>query len=159
MRVDLVLDDERKVISAADALLKYLSPEPSLESEPLPLVIISFDEASKLTEPVKGRKWTRFSALTRVLRILVQKPIFAIVLSTVGKLEQFVPVSELSPASRIALRQSQVFPPVVSTAFDILSQKLSFKPGNECTLRQVASTYRGLIPGGDSGQMGRGPTR
>lgn len=66
-----------------------------------------FDEAYK---PTEHNPWTRFDALTRALRILVSQPISTIFVSTVDKLEQFAPLPQLPPSSRLAMRPYKVFP-------------------------------------------------
>lgn len=131
---------EKTVELAATGLVQCLSPDEDNRPEG-PLVILCFDEAQKLTEPIRNTYWTRFFELARALRIIVEYPIFTLFLSTVGKVDQFSPLPELGPSSRIAPRQYDMFPPIVTTPYDILSDKFPLKPSSAWTLKRVASTY------------------
>ncbi|KAI0773477.1 hypothetical protein C8Q74DRAFT_1217582 [Fomes fomentarius] len=137
--VSSYIHGEKMIMSAADALLKFLDPT-SGETREGPLVLLCFDGAFKLSD-ADSRIWTRFSALTRALHVVVNQPVFSIFLSTMGD-ARTLSQPELSASSRTATTlQSQSeqckVPPILFTTFDVFSRKLS---GNKWTLRQVAST-------------------
>jgi hypothetical protein len=105
---------------AATDLLKLIKAEPG---SPLRL-LLSFDEAELLAEPVDDASWTRLLLLQRVLRQLRDFPIFACALATTGKIQQFTP----SPQSAISARLQKgilIFvPPFAALGFDQLVQRL-----------------------------------
>ncbi|TFK79479.1 hypothetical protein K466DRAFT_592374 [Polyporus arcularius HHB13444] len=106
------------------------------------LVIVSFDEAQMLDEvdtKTTDTTWTLFAEVRRCLRIIRELPIFALFLSTVGKLEQFSPPPQLGSSTRIVRTELRPFEPIVVTPLDVLAQRITGK--KVWTLEEVASTY------------------
>lgn len=125
---------------AARQLIRWLDPDDTCTE--IPNVILCFDEAHELTMAPKHARWTRFAELRRVLRDIINLPIYTLFLSTVGKLEQFAPLPETDPSARVALRQLSVHSPIVATPLDVLSRPIP-EPSTSVapwTLKQVAST-------------------
>ncbi|RDX39464.1 hypothetical protein OH76DRAFT_1297907, partial [Lentinus brumalis] len=105
------------------------------------LVIVSFDEAQMLDEvdtKTTDITWTLFAEVRRCLRIIRELPIFALFLSTVGKLEQFSPPPQLDSSARIVQTVLRPFEPIVVTPLDVSAQRIT---GKVWTLEEVASTY------------------
>ncbi|KAH9828946.1 uncharacterized protein C8Q71DRAFT_891689, partial [Rhodofomes roseus] len=130
--------NNKTVKTSAEELIRFLDPWKKARPDE-PLVILCFDEAHMLTMSVAGEyDWTRFSELRRVLRMIVGWPIFTLFLSTVGKLEQFVPLPQQETSGRLAIRELGLFAPIVLTPFDILAERIS---KSNWTLQRVASTH------------------
>ncbi|KAI0806787.1 hypothetical protein C8Q74DRAFT_1362378 [Fomes fomentarius] len=134
------------VQDAANALLQLLDPR--LASFPLsdkPLVVLCFDESHLLhTTPYGPHNWTPFTVLRRVLHTIVNLPIFTLFVSTMGKLEQFSPLSLVpkAPSSRLMGQpELETYRPFCLTSFDQFAPSMTKVLDIPWTLNQVASTY------------------
>ncbi|KAI9070181.1 hypothetical protein FKP32DRAFT_1670559 [Trametes sanguinea] len=131
------------VKAAAEALTSYLTTvqKESSTARALDLeVILYFDEAQLLTTRGTGKSGIAlFPDVRRALRLVRELPIFALFLSTVGKLEQFSPPPQLESSARLFRSQLVPYPPIVWTPFDVMAARIT----NEkvWTLTEVASTY------------------
>ena len=139
IRVDHTRVDLRR---AADAMVHSLTSTPVEKDKPL--VILCFDEAQILTKTRPSSTnppclSSLLADLRRALRIIIDQPIFAIFLSTMGELEQFSPPLPMDPSSRIRSIHRQTFEPIVYTPLDVLAKKIAKK--DRLTLMDVASTY------------------
>ncbi|KAJ2986783.1 hypothetical protein NUW54_g9633 [Trametes sanguinea] len=80
-----------------------------------------------------------FPDVRRALGLIRNLPIFALFLSTVGKLEQFSPPPQLDSSERIFRSTLVPFPPIVWTPVDVLAARIT--NDKVWTLREVASTH------------------
>ena len=83
-----------------------------------PLVILSFDESHTLIDIPKRSSWTLFSELRRVLREIVDYPIFSLLLSTAGRFHQFSPEIRSDPSGRITNHELTPLHPISEICFD-----------------------------------------
>ncbi|KAI0370060.1 hypothetical protein BV20DRAFT_315504 [Pilatotrama ljubarskyi] len=130
------------LMTAAEALTSYLSTipiNPPPEQPRILDIILYFDEAQRLTTSDASESGTLFPHVRRALRIIQDLPIFAVFLSTVGKLEQFSPPAQLDSSDRVVRLQLLPFRPIVWTPLDVLAQRIT--NDKVWTLREVASTY------------------
>ncbi|THH14260.1 hypothetical protein EW146_g6062 [Bondarzewia mesenterica] len=107
-----------------------------------PLFILAFDEAHTLTTQTHLRWWSMLTELRRALRALSQgskpAPVFAIFLSTTGKVSQFTSASEDDPSHCLVIGVFSLIPPFTDLGFDQFAlEEHSFWEG--CTLLDVAS--------------------
>ncbi|KAA1471223.1 hypothetical protein DENSPDRAFT_99917 [Dentipellis sp. KUC8613] len=123
-------------ITASKNLSKFLDPTGLLDG---PLLVLSFDEAHSLTEPIKYKSWTRFSELCRGLRAINKMPFFAIFLSTAGKFRPFSPHHDFDPSNRIRLLDHDLFEPITEVGFDDFAERIS--EDGTWHLGRLASTY------------------
>lgn len=135
----------KSVATAAQELSRLLDPCSVLHSNDRPsslLLLINFDEAHSLTEPIVDKsskaELTRFLVLRRALRSLNFEPFFALFLSTAAKFRSFTPrVSRDS--SQIYKAILIVYPPITSVGFDEFADRVSID--GSWTLTRLASTY------------------
>ncbi|KAJ3001938.1 hypothetical protein NUW54_g6123 [Trametes sanguinea] len=80
-----------------------------------------------------------FPDVRRALRLVRELPIFALFLSTVGKLEQFSPPPQLESSARLFRSQLVPYPPIVWTPFDVMAAHITDE--KVWTLTEVASMY------------------
>jgi len=85
-----------------------------------PLVILTFDEAHTLTNRVEETAWSNFSVLRHVFRTLHRFPLFALFLSTTGRIWQFTSPDE-DTSTRIVLRDLKLIQPFIDIGFDTLA--------------------------------------
>lgn len=138
---DNAFDDEDKadkdVKTAGEALAKFLDPEKCCSD--VPLLVICFDEAHRLTDKIPGVSWTCFSELRRALRVLKPFPFFSLFLSTAGKFHLFSPDYYYDASNRIQHQILDMFPPITETNFDQFAEKVAVD--GSWTLDRVASTH------------------
>jgi hypothetical protein len=94
-------------------------------SDKYPLIILAFDEAHTLInrEETDNTTWSNFSVLRHVLRALCHLPLFALFLSTMGKISQFTsPVQDTS--KRIANQDLTLIKPFTDLGFDMLAKQV-----------------------------------
>ncbi|KAL7284896.1 LOW QUALITY PROTEIN: hypothetical protein ACG7TL_002210 [Trametes sanguinea] len=134
-------DHLETVYEAAKRLLELLYPQGgSVENIEPPYVILCFDEAHSLT-PIEPDGWCRFEELRSALRIIVGLPIFSLLLSTKGKLEQFAPLPKKTGANRLASGRLTMYAPIVATPLDVLADRFPIYSKEPWTLKRAASTY------------------
>ncbi|KAI9057967.1 hypothetical protein FKP32DRAFT_1289000, partial [Trametes sanguinea] len=128
--------------SAAQALTSYLSKipqDPSVKITSFLNTVLYFDEAQLLTRSgTLDSQATLFPDVRRALRLVRTHPIFALFLSTVGKLEQFSPPSQLESSDRIVRLELVPLEPIVWTPFDVFARRIT--KDKVWTLAEVAST-------------------
>ncbi|KAH9846272.1 hypothetical protein C2E23DRAFT_683962, partial [Lenzites betulinus] len=140
-----VVDDHGthiNLVTAAEALVAYISTtrKKSFASNSGLDVILYFDEAQHLTKSSAGSSGPTFFIHVRsALRLVRKLPIFALFLSTTGKLEQFSAPAQLDASDRMLRLQLLPFKPIVWTPLDIMAQRIT--KNKVWTLREVASTY------------------
>ncbi len=83
-----------------------------------PLVILSFDESHILTDIPKRSSWTLFSELRRVLREIIDHPIFSLFLSTAGRFHLFSPEIRSDHSNRITNLNLAPLHPISEICFD-----------------------------------------
>ena len=95
---------------------------PPDQSQRIPLLLLSFDEAQQLTISATGRQndYTPFSELRRALRLLRSVDgMFAMFCSTTGHIFQFSPLQvEQDPSRRVHEGILRVGPPFVELGWD-----------------------------------------
>jgi hypothetical protein len=92
------------VKEAGEKLCRFIDSERVLnprDGSRRPLVILSFDESHILTDIPKRSSWTLFSELRRVLREIIDHPIFSLFLSTAGRFHLFSPEIRSDHSNRI----------------------------------------------------------
>jgi hypothetical protein len=108
---------------AAEDLLKLIEAN---EKSPLQL-LIAFDEAEQLAEPIDGVSWTRLSLLQRVLRQIRNLNIFTCALATTGQIQQFTPPPGSASSARLQEGLLIFFPPFAALGFDQLAVTKNMK--------------------------------
>ena len=90
-----------------------------------PLIILAFDEAHTLAnrEESDYARWSNFSVLRHVFRALYDFPLFALFLSTTGKISQFTSPDE-DTSQRIILRNLNLIQPFTDLGFDTLAKQV-----------------------------------
>jgi hypothetical protein len=83
-----------------------------------PLVILSFDESHILTKNPKSSGWTLLSELRRVLREIIDHPIFSLFLSTAGRFHLFSPEIRSDHSNRITNHELTLLHPISEISFD-----------------------------------------
>ena len=104
-----------------ERLCRFIDPDRLLDScdgSRRPLVILSFDESHTLIDIPKRSSWTLFSELRRVLREIVDYPIFSLFLSTAGRFHQFSPEIRSDPSGRITNHELTPLHPISEICFD-----------------------------------------
>ena len=93
-----------------------------------PLIILAFDEAHTLTnrEETGYATWSSFSVLRHVLRALFRFPLFALFLSTTGKISQFISPDE-DTSKRIITGDLTLIQPFTDLGFDTLAKQVALK--------------------------------
>ena len=91
-----------------------------------PLIILAFDEAHTLTnrEETGYATWSNFSVLRHVLRALYRFPLFALFLSTTGKISQFTSSDE-DTSKRIIVDDLILIQPFTDLGFDTLAKQVA----------------------------------
>ena len=91
-----------------------------------PLIILAFDEAHTLTnrEETGYATWSNFSVLRHVLRTLHRFPLFALFLSTTGKISQFTSSDE-DTSKRIIAGDLILIQPFTDLGFDTLAKQVA----------------------------------
>jgi hypothetical protein len=91
-----------------------------------PLVILAFDEAHTLTnrEETGYATWSNFSVLRHVLRALYRFPLFALFLSTTGKISQFTSPDE-DTSKGIIVGDLILIQPFTDLGFDTLAKQVT----------------------------------
>ena len=91
-----------------------------------PLVILAFDEAHTLTnrEETGYGTWSNFSVLRHVFRALYRFPLFALFLSTTGKITQFTSPDE-DVSKRIIIGDLILTQPFTDLGFDTLAKQVA----------------------------------
>jgi len=110
------------------------------EQPSFPLIFLAFDEAHPLTSVVAsedGSRYSNFSLLRRVLRLMHGSPIFSFFMSTTGKISQFTPAPNVDVSTRIMEDQCYVIPPFVALGFDQLMEGHQVLDGSH-TLDEIA---------------------
>ncbi|KAI0299888.1 hypothetical protein BC826DRAFT_716613 [Russula brevipes] len=106
--------------NAGSRLCEYIDPQGLLDSATgprRPLVILNFDEAHLLTNPLEFHpSWTIFSELQWVLREVVDMPIFSLFVSTAGRPDLFSPETQSGSSSQIT-----TLDPISEISFDDLA--------------------------------------
>jgi hypothetical protein len=109
------------VNEAGEKLCRFIDSERVLNlasGSRRPLVILSFDESHTLIDIPKRSSWTLFSELRRVLREIVDYPIFSLLLSTAGRFHQFSPEIRSDPSGRITNHELTPLHPISEICFD-----------------------------------------
>ena len=109
------------VTEAGEELCRFIDSNRVLDSRDgsrRPLVLLSFDESHILTDTPKYSSWTVFSELRRVLREIVDHPIFSLFLSTAGSFHQFSPEIRSDPSGRITNHKRTPLHPISEICFD-----------------------------------------
>jgi hypothetical protein len=88
-----------------------------------PLLILTFDEAHTLTNR-EETAWSNFSVLGYVFRPLYHFPLFALFLSTTGRISQFTSPDE-DASTRIILCDLKLIEPFIDLGFDTLANKVA----------------------------------
>ncbi|KAF8319201.1 hypothetical protein F5887DRAFT_378307 [Amanita rubescens] len=88
-----------------------------------PLVILTFDEAHTLANR-EETTWSNLSVLRHVFRALYRFPLFALFLSTTGRIWQFTSPDE-DTSTRIFLRNLKLIQPFIDLGFDMLAKKVA----------------------------------
>lgn len=122
-------DRPRTVVDAAEQLMSFLrtSEDPirlskgSNDGPRRPLLVLLFDESHCLTEQPPSERWTLFSELRHVLRLLNGLAIFSLFLSTACTFHLFSPESQLDMSARVINQQLKLLPPITETGFDELA--------------------------------------
>ncbi|KIL67286.1 hypothetical protein M378DRAFT_9526 [Amanita muscaria Koide BX008] len=112
---------------------KSLSAVKKVSGETDPLVILAFDEAHTLTWPAAlaltkreatgYATWSNYSVLRHVLRALHNFPLFALFLSTMGNISQFISPNE-DTSGRIIIGDLKLIQPYTDLGFDTLANKV-----------------------------------
>ncbi|KAF8345733.1 hypothetical protein F5887DRAFT_154644 [Amanita rubescens] len=91
-----------------------------------PLVILAFDEAHTLTdrEETGYATWSNFSVLRHVFRSLYYFPLFALFLSTTGKISQFISPDE-DTSRRIIIGELTLIQPFTDLGFDTIARQVA----------------------------------
>ncbi|KAF8892397.1 hypothetical protein CPB85DRAFT_245436 [Mucidula mucida] len=121
---------ESEVVSAAEALCRFLGPDKKSN----PTILLCFDEAHELT----ASTLSRFSELRRALQLIRHLPIWTIFLSTAGKFHLFTPELHMESSSRIASKSLHTYPVITETGFDEFAEPVA---SGSKTLSRIASTY------------------
>jgi hypothetical protein len=130
--------------SAAELIKRLLPEDTTVERYSNPVVILAFDEAHCLT-PTETNKptstiFSRFSELRRALRTLQTLPLFALVLSTAGRIQTFLPSVGEDISTRIQLGELEICPPFTELGFDqMMSASGLIVAGGKTSIDQVAS--------------------
>ncbi len=109
------------VTEAGEELCRFIDSKRVLDSRDgsrRPLILLSFDESHILTDIPKYSSWTVFSELRRVLREIVDHPIFSLFLSTAGSFHQFSPEIRSDPSGRITNHKLTPLHPISEICFD-----------------------------------------
>jgi hypothetical protein len=109
------------VKEAGERLCRFIDPDRLLDSgegSRRPLVILSFDESHILTDIPKRSRWTLFSELRRILREIIDHPIFSLFLSTAGKFHLFSPEIRSDPSGRVTNHELSPLHPISEICFD-----------------------------------------
>jgi hypothetical protein len=109
------------VEEAGERLCRFIDPDSLLDSSEgsrRPLVILSFDESHILTDIPKCSGWTLFSELRRILREIIDHPIFSLFLSTAGRFHLFSPEIRSDHSNRITNHKLTPLHPISEICFD-----------------------------------------
>jgi hypothetical protein len=91
----LSIDDQLASVGICEAFKELIvtlsSVRMSPQADPVPLVILAFDEACTLAVKPWNEPWSYFSELCRALRTLNDQPLFSLFLTTTGN--ALVPLS------------------------------------------------------------------
>lgn len=122
-------------------LLNLLDPTGDCDlSKAPPILLLAFDEAHTLAYPVAPEEkpiiQTLFFVLRRVLRTLIDYPMFGLFLSTTGNMHEFIPPPERDPSARAVDEGLQLFPPFVELGFD---QMLEGTDMNKLDIEEVST--------------------
>ncbi|KAM6504148.1 hypothetical protein JOM56_001091 [Amanita muscaria] len=119
-------------------LVKILAPDMPLTTESLqskpPLIILAYDEAHGLSFPKnkdKLRAPTAYSQHRRVLRRLRTLPIFALFLSTTGKVHDLTPPPEFDSSDRLRYLTLRLLAPFSALGFDQMVNAPAFKTNDQ----------------------------
>ena len=109
------------VKEAGERLCRFIDSERVLDSRDgsrRPLVILSFDESHILTDIPNRSRWTLFSELRRILREIINHPIFSLFLSTAGRFHLFSPEIRSDDSNRITNSNLAPLHPISEICFD-----------------------------------------
>ncbi len=112
---------ENGLKEAGERLCRFIDPDRLLDScdgSRRPLVILSFDESHILTDNPKRSRWTLFSELRRILREIIDHPIFSLFLSTAGRFHLFSPEIRSDDSNRITNLNLAPLHPISEICFD-----------------------------------------
>ncbi|KAF8323573.1 hypothetical protein F5887DRAFT_1208074 [Amanita rubescens] len=106
-----------------------------------PLVILAFDEAHTLTNRNETgyATWSNLSVLRHVFRALDHFPLFALFLSTTGKISQFISPGD-DTSKRIILGELTLIQPFTDLGFDTLAKQVALD-GNWDLERVTADSH------------------
>lgn len=100
-------------------------------------VILAFDEAHVLVKKFgTANSWSHFSELRRVIRDLRECPVFAVFLTTTGKVYPFTPAPRHDNSGRVQRGHFVLPAPFTELGFDQLAEKVS---DGSATLDQVSN--------------------
>jgi len=109
------------VKEAGEKLCRFIDPKRVLDARNgsrRPLVILSFDESHILADIPKRSSWTLFSELRRVLREIIDHPIFSLFLSTAGRFHLFSPEIRSDRSNWITNHELAPLHPISEICFD-----------------------------------------
>ena len=114
--------------ASCNKLVQSLKDRQPLSSpcQDYPLIILTFDEAHILAhrEEIGCTTWSNFSVLRHVFCILYRFPLFALFLSTTGRMWQLTSPDE-NPSTRIFLRDLKSIQPFIDLSFDAIAKKVA----------------------------------
>ncbi|KAN0102363.1 hypothetical protein V8E52_012017 [Russula decolorans] len=119
------------VAEAGKALCRFIDKHRFLDPEKgprRPLVVLAFDEADALTDNPPNNDWNLFSELRRVLRQIIDLPIFSLFLSTAGRFDKFSPVIRYDPSAGSARARepdNRPLDPISEISFDDIAYPAS----------------------------------
>ena len=124
-----------RIYDAARDLVDFLNPESKnyYRRDLLPpVIIIAFDEAHQLTEPVvrtldTEKPWSRFGELRRNVRRLKTIPILSLFISTVNIMSDFIPEQKQDASMRVVNDTLYLLRPFTELGFDQLRRASPIK--------------------------------
>lgn len=113
----------------------------SLQSKP-PLIILAYDEAHVLSFPKNEKELrapTAYSQHRRVIRGLRKLPIFALFLSTTGKIQDLTPPPKIDSSDRLFKLILRLPTPFTALGFDQMFKAHAFTaPGQNFGINDVS---------------------
>ena len=123
---------EITLVQAATELMEKIREANEPQEPGDPFLVLSFDEVHAIaTDPMTAIDdnwgWPKFSELRRAIREVVSLPIFAIFLSTTGKIHHFLPARPNDSSSPGCIQRGTLssIRPFHEVGFDQLAEKVA----------------------------------
>ncbi|KAM6499175.1 hypothetical protein JOM56_004683 [Amanita muscaria] len=152
MNNEMSPDDQLGSVGIREAfteLIETLFPSPHKDSrqrrtDSEPLVILAFDEARTLANPIINEPWSHFSELRRALRALNEQPLCSLFLTTTGNVNAVVPSSRKDFSLRMQSEKFSASRPFAEVGFDHFAFKDCFDLREVTDIKHISHFGRPL---------------